>query len=95
MSSVSVPQRRLALDLSPGAFRRVARVAVGVLVLIVASGATVRLTGSGLGCPAVTVDLSSCVKAYGARGYHADVEFFNRAASGLTVLVSLTLAVAA
>jgi cytochrome c oxidase assembly protein subunit 15 len=77
------------------AFRRVARVAVAVLVLIVASGATVRLTGSGLGCPSVTVDLSACVKAYGARGYHADIEFFNRVVSGLTVLVALVLAVAA
>jgi cytochrome c oxidase assembly protein subunit 15 len=81
--------------LSPVAFRRVARIAVAVLVLIVASGATVRLTGSGLGCPSVTVDLSACVKAYGARGYHANIEYFNRGASGLTVLVSLALAVAA
>jgi len=95
LSSVSVAHRRLALELSPVAFRRVARVAVGVLILIVASGATVRMTGSGLGCPAVTVDLSACVKAYGARGYHADIEFFNRVASGLTVLVALALAVAA
>lgn len=95
MSSVSVPQRRLGLELSPLWFRRVARVAVGVLVLIVASGATVRLTGSGLGCPAVTVDLSACVKAYGARGYHAEIEYFNRGASGLTVLGALALAVAA
>lgn len=87
--------RRLSLTLSPVAFRRVARVAVGVLVLIVASGATVRMTGSGLGCPSVTVDLSACVKAYGARGYHADIEFFNRVASGLTVLAALALAVAA
>lgn len=95
MSSVSVAHRRLALELSPAAFRWVARVAVAVLVLIVASGATVRMTGSGLGCPSVTVDLSACVKAYGARGYHADIEFFNRVVSGLTVLVGLTLAVAA
>jgi len=95
LSSVSVPQRRLGLGLSPVGFRRVARVTVGVLVLIVASGATVRLTGSGLGCPSVTVDLSACVKAYGARGYHADIEFFNRVVSGLTVLVGLALAVAA
>src|SRR5579884_1840514 len=95
LSSVSVAHRRVALELSPLAFRRVARVAVGVLVLIVASGATVRMTGSGLGCPSVTVDLSACVKAYGARGYHADIEFFNRVVSGLTVLVALSLAVAA
>lgn len=95
MSSVSVAHRRLTFALSPTAFRRVARVAVGVFILIVASGATVRLTGSGLGCPAVTVDLSSCVKAYGARGYHADIEFMNRVVSGLTVLVGLALAAAA
>jgi cytochrome c oxidase assembly protein subunit 15 len=95
LSSVSATSRRVGLTLSPVGFRRVARAAVAVLVLIVASGATVRLTGSGLGCPSVTVDLSACVKAYGARGYHADIEFFNRAASGLTVLVALALAVAA
>jgi heme a synthase len=95
LSSVSVAHRRFALELSPLAFRRVARVAVGMLVLIVASGATVRLTGSGLGCPPVTVDLSACVKAYGARGYHADIEFMNRVASGITVVVALALAAAA
>jgi cytochrome c oxidase assembly protein subunit 15 len=83
------------LELSPIGFRRVARVAVGVFVLIVASGATVRSTGSGLGCPSVTFDLASCVRAYGSSGYHADIEFFNRGASGLTVLVALALAVAA
>lgn len=95
MSSVSAVQHRLALELSPTAFRRVARVAAGVFVLIVASGATVRLTGSGLGCPPVTVDISACVKAYGERGYHADIEFMNRVVSGLTVLVGLALAGAA
>lgn len=95
MSSVSVAARRISLELSPVAFRWVARVAVGALVLIVASGATVRLTGSGLGCPPVTVDLSACVKAYGARGYHADIEFMNRVLSGITVVAALALAVAA
>jgi heme a synthase len=95
LSSVSVAPRRFAVELSPVAFRRVARVAVGMLVLIVASGATVRLTGSGLGCPPVTVDLSACVKAYGARGYHADIEFMNRVVSGLTVVVALAFAAAA
>jgi heme a synthase len=95
LSSVSVSHRRFAWEFSPTGFRRVARVAVGVFVLIVASGATVRSTGSGLGCPSVTFDLSACVKAYGSRGYHADIEFFNRGASGLTVLVALALAVAA
>ena len=98
MQVESVPTglpRTRRLTLSPAAFRRVAMAGVAVLVLIVASGATVRLTGSGLGCPSVTVDLSACVKAYGARGYHADIEFFNRVVSGLTVLMALALAAAA
>lgn len=81
--------------LSAKTFQRIARAAVAVLVLIVASGATVRTTGSGLGCPSVTFDLSACVKAYGSGGYHADIEFFNRGASGLTVIVVLVLAVVA
>ena len=76
-------------------FRRVAWIGVGALVLVVASGATVRSTGSGLGCPSVTFDLASCERAYGSPGYHADIEFFNRGASGLVVLVALGLALAA
>jgi cytochrome c oxidase assembly protein subunit 15 len=95
LSSVSVTSRRSGFTLSPVGFRRVARVAVGALVLIVASGATVRSTGSGLGCPSVTFDLAACVKAYGSPGYHADIEFFNRGASGFVVLVVLGFALAA
>lgn len=93
-ASAALPRRR-ALTLSPTGFRRVAIVSVAVLVLVVASGATVRLTGSGLGCPPVTVDVSACVKAYGARGYHADIEYFNRVVSGLTVIAAFVLAAAA
>jgi cytochrome c oxidase assembly protein subunit 15 len=94
-SAPAALQRSRALTLSPAAFRVLAIAAASALVLIVASGATVRLTGSGLGCPPVTVDVAACVKAYGARGYHADIEFFNRVVSGLTVLVALVLAAAA
>ena len=39
------------LTLSSRAYTGVALVALGMLVLIVFSGAGVRLTGSGLGCP--------------------------------------------
>ena len=39
-----------AFALSPTAFRRLALANAAMLVLIVATGATVRLTGSGLGC---------------------------------------------
>src|SRR3954469_22548029 len=38
-------------SVSPGLYARIAGVAFGLLVLIVFTGAAVRLTGSGLGCP--------------------------------------------
>ena len=84
--------RRRALALSPERLRVLARVAVGSLIVIVATGATVRLTGSGLGChhwPGCQPD-----EFLPARGYHSDVEFSNRVVATLTVLSTLVLAVA-
>ena len=63
---------------------------VGWLLLIVATGATVRLTGSGLGCQ----HWPGC--APGAfipkQGYHSDVEFSNRVVAALTVFTTLVFA---
>jgi cytochrome c oxidase assembly protein subunit 15 len=82
--------RRLAV--SPVVFRRVAVAAVGVLVLIVATGATVRLTGSGLGCP----EWPTCTTTHALpQSYHSDIEFSNRVVSAITVFTTLGLAVAA
>jgi cytochrome c oxidase assembly protein subunit 15 len=39
------------LELTPATYRRVTAVALAALVFIVVTGAAVRLTGSGLGCP--------------------------------------------
>jgi cytochrome c oxidase assembly protein subunit 15 len=90
-ASAALP-RRLALTVSPVVFRRIALAAVGVLVLIVATGATVRLTGSGLGCP----HWPTCTTAHALpRGYHSDVEFSNRVMSAVTVFTTLALALAA
>jgi cytochrome c oxidase assembly protein subunit 15 len=84
--------RRLAQTISPVVFRRVAVAAVGMLVAIVATGATVRLTGSGLGCP----HWPTCTTQHALpRGYHSDIEFSNRVVSALTVLTTLALAVTA
>jgi cytochrome c oxidase assembly protein subunit 15 len=90
-SASEVLARRRAFELSPERFRKLAGWAVGWLVLIVATGATVRLTGSGLGCehwpgcqPNVFLP---------ERGYHSDVEFSNRVVASLTVLTTLVLAV--
>lgn len=91
--SASTPlSRRRAFVVSPERFRSIALWTVAWLVLIVATGATVRLTGSGLGChhwPGCQPN-----EFLPARGYHSDVEFSNRVVASLTVLVTLVLAVA-
>jgi cytochrome c oxidase assembly protein subunit 15 len=88
-ASAALPRR---LAVSPVAFRRVALGAVGMLVLIVASGATVRLTGSGLGCP----EWPTCTTQHALpQGYHSYIEFGNRLVSAVTVFTTLALAVAA
>ena len=84
--------RRFARTVSPVAFRRVAFAAVGVLVIIVASGATVRLTGSGLGCP----EWPTCTTQHALpKSYHSYIEFSNRLISAVTVFTTLALVAAA
>ncbi|MGN6799999.1 MAG: COX15/CtaA family protein, partial [Gaiellaceae bacterium] len=46
----SVSRLRAGFSLSDAAIRRLVLANAAMLVLIVATGATVRLTGSGLGC---------------------------------------------
>ncbi len=88
----ALPRRR-TLAVSPEGFRRVAIVATVALVLIVATGATVRLTGSGLGCE----HWPGCQAGdpLPKKGYHSYVEFSNRIVAFLTVVATLVLAVAA
>jgi len=96
MQVESVPQalpRRRTLAVSPEGFRRAAIVATVALVLIVATGATVRLTGSGLGCQ----HWPGCQAGdpLPKKGYHSYVEFSNRIVAFLTVVATLVLAIAA
>jgi heme a synthase len=82
----------IRLELGPVGFRRIAWWAVGCLFVIVATGATVRLTGSGLGCP----HWPTCNSTHALpKGYHSDIEFSNRVVSAVTVFSTLALAVAA
>ena len=63
-----------------------------MLVIIVASGATVRLTGSGLGCP----EWPTCTTQHALpQSYHSYIEFSNRLISAVTIFTTLALAVAA
>ena len=62
------------------------------LIVIVASGATVRLTGSGLGCP----EWPTCTTQHALpQSYHSYIEFGNRVVSAVTIFTTLALAVAA
>ena len=76
-------ERTNGYTVTPRQYALVAYVALGALTLIVLSGAAVRLTGSGLGCP----DWPKCYgNAYPPLNAHAVIEFSNRL---ITVPVSL------
>ncbi len=83
-------RRRLAV--TPEQFRRVAYIALAALSVIVLTGAAVRLSASGLGCP-------TWPKCYGTvyppLDTHALIEFGNRAISGLVGVVCVAVAVLA
>jgi cytochrome c oxidase assembly protein subunit 15 len=75
---------------SPVAFRRAAVASLVMSVLIVVTGAAVRLTGSGLGCP----DWPSCYqhRLTAQLSYHPAIEFGNRLVTVVfTIVVIATL----
>jgi cytochrome c oxidase assembly protein subunit 15 len=81
------------LELSPVRFFQLALLNVGMLWLIVVTGAAVRLTGSGLGCR----HWPGCERGHPLpeKDYHAYVEFGNRLVGGVTIAVTLLVALAA
>jgi cytochrome c oxidase assembly protein subunit 15 len=85
--------RLRALELAPATFRRLAFVTIFALWLIVSTGAVVRLTSSGLGCE----HWPGCEpgRPFPEKDYHAYIEFGNRLVGGLTIALTLALAVGA
>ncbi len=79
--------------LTPAAFRVVAAIAVWALALTIFSGAAVRLTGSGLGCP----DWPACTRTsvVAPLQYHAWIEFGNRLINAAVTFASLGALLAA
>jgi cytochrome c oxidase assembly protein subunit 15 len=67
------------LTVTPRLYARVAAVALAALALIVLTGAAVRMTGSGLGCP----DWPKCYgRTIAPLESHAIIEYTNRLLSG-------------
>ena len=79
--------------LSPAAFRRITTVTVVVMVLIIVSGAAVRLTDSGLGCP----DWPSCTRTQvvAPLGIHPWIEMANRLINAAIAIIAIVVLAAA
>ena len=77
------------LELSPPVFRWFAFAAFLSMIIIILTGAPVRLTGSGLGCP----DWPTCFKHAYASGWtiHSKIEFANRLVTVTLVVVTFVV----
>jgi heme a synthase len=72
--------------MSPRRFLRLATLSLGAMIVVVTSGAFVRLTGSGLGCE----NWPRCGDTpYPEQGFHAFVEFGNRVVAAIGILFAL------
>ena len=77
------------LNVTPQLYARLTMVALGALALIVLTGAAVRLTGSGLGCP----DWPKCYgRTVAPLEYHAVIEYGNRLITGFVGFVVIAAA---
>ena len=78
--------------LEPAAYRTITALALVALGAIVVSGAGVRLTGSGMGCPTWPTCEDGSLVPRGATGANGWIEFLNRTFTG-AVSVAVALAV--
>src|SRR5438067_7584709 len=93
VESTSAARRARSFPLQPVWFLRLAALQLFAVWVIVATGAAVRLTSSGLGCR----HWPGCEAGHPlpAKNYHAYIEFGNRVVGGVTILITLLVALAA
>ena len=93
MTGLRARLARLARDpIEPATYRTITVVALVALGAIVVSGAAVRLTGSGMGCPTWPSCEDGSLVPRGATGHNGWIEFLNRVFTG-AVSVAVALAV--
>ena len=93
MSGLRARLRRLWREpIQPATYRTITAVALVAVGAIVVSGAAVRLTGSGMGCPTWPTCEDGSLVPRGATGANGWIEFVNRTFTGL-VSVAVALAV--
>jgi heme a synthase len=85
--------RLRSIAITPQLFVWLAAASALSLYLILITGATVRLTGSGLGCD----NWPGCQagQPFPETGYHSYIEFGNRLVGGITIVLTLIAALAA
>jgi cytochrome c oxidase assembly protein subunit 15 len=89
-ADVHIGARARSREVSTPFFRKLALASAISLYVIIASGATVRLTGSGLGCEGWPGCSPGAV--FPEQSYHSFIEFGNRVVSVFPILLSLATA---
>src|SRR5689334_822688 len=82
------PRMRERIHVDPPTYFRIAAVALGALTLIVFTGAAVRVTGSGLGCPSWP-NCYSNGRLVAETNSHALIEFGNRTLTSFVALAAI------
>jgi cytochrome c oxidase assembly protein subunit 15 len=85
-------RRRWREPIQPGTYRTITAVVLVAVGAIVVSGAAVRLTGSGMGCPTWPTCEDGSLVPRGETGANGWIEFVNRTFTG-AVSVAVALAV--
>lgn len=81
--------RRWYRQLTPAAYRRITLVTLASLVVIMVTGAAVRLTDSGLGCSTWPACEPDSLTPHSASDLNGMVEFVNRLITGVVMLFTI------